>query len=106
MTLRTFQRLWSLTQSAAEKNKGVRPVVKLLDEQGNEVKVHGTGIPLRCCSGRFCYFGDGWTAGGCGDVLARIPQNLPRRVTDIPGACPVLLNCLRYRTSEGRVNLG
>ena len=80
--------------------KGVRPVVKLLDEQGNEVKVHGTehSVAIAVQVGSVISVTDGQQVG-VGDVLARIPQE-SAKTRDITGGLPRVAELFEARTPK------
>jgi DNA-directed RNA polymerase subunit beta' len=91
------RRWWSSIPSAASSaGKGVRPQVKLLDEQGEEVKQcgHRSLGGQHHLPGRFADHRQGRSGGGVGDVLARIPQESSRRVT-LPAVCRAWPSCSR-----------
>jgi DNA-directed RNA polymerase subunit beta' len=80
--------------------KGVRPIVKLLDEAGNEIKVHGTdhSVAIAVQVGSIISVLDGQT-GGVGDVLARIPQE-SSKTRAITGGLPRVAELFEARTPK------
>ncbi|MEY4592870.1 MAG: hypothetical protein RIR18_1765 [Pseudomonadota bacterium] len=80
--------------------KGVRPIVKLLDEAGNEVKVHGTdhSVAIAVQVGSIISVLDGQHVG-VGDVLARIPQE-SAKTRDITGGLPRVAELFEARTPK------
>ncbi|MGC2167250.1 MAG: DNA-directed RNA polymerase subunit beta' [Gallionella sp.] len=68
--------------------KGVRPMVRLFDEAGNEVKLAGTdtAVSVTFQTGSIITVEDGQQVG-IGDVLARIPQE-SSKTRDITGGLP------------------
>ncbi|MDX8385014.1 MAG: DNA-directed RNA polymerase subunit beta' [Gallionella sp.] len=68
--------------------KGVRPMVRLLDKAGNEVKLTGSeaAVSVTFQSGSIITVEDGQQVG-VGDVLARIPQEISK-TRDITGGLP------------------
>jgi len=78
-------------KQSATKSKsksGYRPMVRLLDEKGNEVPMSGTETPVSVTfqTGCIVTVEDG-QAVGVGDVLARIPQEISK-TRDITGGLP------------------
>jgi len=73
---------------AATGKGGVRPLVRLLDEAGNEIKLAGTDTPISVAfqTGSIITVEDGQHVG-VGDVLARIPQE-SSKTRDITGGLP------------------
>ncbi len=80
--------------------KGVRPIVKLLDENGNEVKVAGTdhAVQIAVQVGSIISVSDGQHIG-VGDVLARIPQE-SAKTRDITGGLPRVAELFEARTPK------
>ncbi len=80
--------------------KGVRPVVKLLDENGLEVKVHGSDHPVSIAFqvGSIISVLDGQQVG-VGDVLARMPQE-SAKTRDITGGLPRVAELFEARTPK------
>ena len=80
--------------------KGVRPVVKLLDENGLEVKVHGSEHPVSIAFqvGSIISVVDGQQVG-VGDVLARMPQE-SAKTRDITGGLPRVAELFEARTPK------
>ena len=72
----------------AKASKGVRPQVKLIDESGQEVKIHGTDhiVTITFQVGSLITVKDGQTVA-VGDILARIPQE-SSKTRDITGGLP------------------
>ncbi|CAG0930843.1 hypothetical protein PLCT1_01530, partial [Planctomycetaceae bacterium] len=72
----------------AGQSKGLRPQVKLLDANGNEVKIAGTETPVNITFQIGCIITvkDGQEVG-VGEVLARIPQE-SSKTRDITGGLP------------------
>ena len=75
-------------QRAGTQGKGVRPMVRLYDEMGGEVKLHGTetAVSVTFQTGSIITVEDGQTVG-VGDVLARMPQE-SSKTRDITGGLP------------------
>ncbi|NMF88844.1 DNA-directed RNA polymerase subunit beta' [Aromatoleum petrolei] len=75
-------------RSSGASSKGVRPQVKLLDENGEEVKIAGTdhSVAITFQVGSLITVKDGQVIG-VGDVLARIPQE-SAKTRDITGGLP------------------
>ncbi|WP_028456287.1 DNA-directed RNA polymerase subunit beta' [Chitinilyticum litopenaei] len=80
--------------------KGVRPLVKLLDESGNEVKLTGTdtAVTIGFQVGAIITVKDGQTVGK-GDVLARIPQE-SAKTRDITGGLPRVAELFEARSPK------
>ena len=80
--------------------KGARPVVRLLDEQGNEVKVAGSdhSVSIAFQVGSIISVTDGQQVG-VGDVLARIPQE-SAKTRDITGGLPRVAELFEARTPK------
>jgi DNA-directed RNA polymerase subunit beta' len=72
----------------AKASKGVRPQVKLIDESGQEVKIHGTDhiVTITFQVGSLITVKDGQPVS-VGDILARIPQE-SSKTRDITGGLP------------------
>ncbi len=68
--------------------KDLRPMVKLVDDKGDELSLAGTEIPAsyNLPSGAIVSLGDG-SEVGVGDVIARIPQE-SSKTRDITGGLP------------------
>ena len=81
-------------------SKGARPVVKLLDAQGNEVKVAGSdhAVSIAFQVGSIISVADGQQVG-IGDVLARIPQE-SAKTRDITGGLPRVAELFEARTPK------
>ena len=75
-------------------------MVKLLDEQGNEVKVAGSDHPVSIAFQVGCIISvaDGQQVG-VGDVLARIPQE-SAKTRDITGGLPRVAELFEARTPK------
>ena len=80
--------------------KGLRPVVKLLDDQGQEVKVAGSDHPVSIAFqvGSIITVVDGQQVG-VGDVLARMPQE-SAKTRDITGGLPRVAELFEARTPK------
>ncbi|GAA5783721.1 DNA-directed RNA polymerase subunit beta' [Chitiniphilus shinanonensis] len=81
-------------------SKGVRPLVRLLDEQGNEVKLAGTDAPVTIGfqPGAIITVKDGQQVG-VGEVLARIPQE-SAKTRDITGGLPRVAELFEARSPK------
>jgi DNA-directed RNA polymerase subunit beta' len=81
-------------------NKGLRPVVKLFDESGLEVRVAGTDHPVSIAVqvGSVISVTDGQVVD-VGDVLARIPQE-SAKTRDITGGLPRVAELFEARTPK------
>jgi DNA-directed RNA polymerase subunit beta' len=77
--------------------KDLRPMVKLLDENGQEVNILGTDLPARYFlpSGAIVSVEDGARVG-VGDILARIPQE-STKTRDITGGLPRVADLFEAR---------
>ncbi|NMF96517.1 DNA-directed RNA polymerase subunit beta' [Aromatoleum toluolicum] len=75
-------------RTTGSSSKGVRPQVKLLDENGEEVKIAGTdhSVAITFQVGSLITVKDGQVIG-VGDILARIPQE-SAKTRDITGGLP------------------
>ena len=80
--------------------KGIRPVVKLLDENGIEVKVAGSDhhVSIALQVGSIISVVDGQQVG-VGDVLARMPQE-SAKTRDITGGLPRVAELFEARTPK------
>ncbi|WP_205230428.1 DNA-directed RNA polymerase subunit beta' [Azospira oryzae] len=80
--------------------KGLRPQVKLLDENGQEVKMHGTehAVTITFQVGSIITVADGQQVG-VGDVLAKIPQE-SAKTRDITGGLPRVAELFEARTPK------
>ncbi|MDD2741004.1 MAG: DNA-directed RNA polymerase subunit beta' [Rhodocyclaceae bacterium] len=80
--------------------KGVRPVVKLLDDTGAEVKVAGSDHPVSIAFqvGSIISVTDGQQVG-IGDILARMPQE-SAKTRDITGGLPRVAELFEARTPK------
>lgn len=80
--------------------KGIRPVVKLLDETGQEVKIAGSDHPVSVAFqvGSIISVLDGQQVG-VGDVLARMPQE-SAKTRDITGGLPRVAELFEARTPK------
>jgi DNA-directed RNA polymerase subunit beta' len=81
-------------------SKGVRPQVKLLDENGNEVKVANSDSPVNVTFQLGCIITvkDGQEVG-VGEVLARIPQE-SSKTRDITGGLPRVAELFEARSPK------
>ena len=84
----------------AGSSKGVRPLVKLLDESGNEVKLTGTdtAVTITFQVGAIITVKDGQPVG-VGEVLARIPQE-SAKTRDITGGLPRVAELFEARSPK------
>ena len=80
--------------------KGLRPVVRLLDETGQEVKIHGSdhSVSIAFQVGSIISVVDGQQVG-VGDVLARMPQE-SAKTRDITGGLPRVAELFEARTPK------
>ncbi|MDR3412938.1 MAG: DNA-directed RNA polymerase subunit beta' [Formivibrio sp.] len=80
--------------------KGVRPMVKILDAAGNEIKVAGTetAVTITFQVGAIISVKDGQDVG-VGDVLARIPQE-SAKTRDITGGLPRVAELFEARSPK------
>jgi DNA-directed RNA polymerase subunit beta' len=80
--------------------KGVRPLVRLLDDDGNEIKIAGTDIPISVTfqTGSIITVEDGQHVG-VGEVLARIPQE-SSKTRDITGGLPRVAELFEARSPK------
>jgi DNA-directed RNA polymerase subunit beta' len=80
--------------------KGLRPQVKLLDPNGQEVKIHGTdhSVAITFQVGSIITVKDGQLAA-VGDVLARIPQE-SAKTRDITGGLPRVAELFEARSPK------
>ncbi len=84
----------------AGQTKGLRPQVKLLDANGNEVKIAGTETPVNITFQIGCIITvkDGQEVG-VGEVLARIPQE-SSKTRDITGGLPRVAELFEARSPK------
>ncbi len=84
----------------AMSGKGVRPLVRLLDDAGNEIKLAGTetAISVTFQTGCIITVEDGQQVG-VGDVLARIPQE-SSKTRDITGGLPRVAELFEARSPK------
>jgi DNA-directed RNA polymerase subunit beta' len=77
--------------------KDLRPMVKLVDEEGQDLNIAGTNIPAHYFlpSGAIVSVADGAQVG-VGDVLARIPQEFSK-TRDITGGLPRVADLFEAR---------
>ncbi|MEA3641992.1 MAG: DNA-directed RNA polymerase subunit beta' [Lamprobacter sp.] len=77
--------------------KDLRPMVKLLDTNGEELNIAGTDLPARyyLTSGAIVTVSDGADVG-VGDILARIPQE-SSKTRDITGGLPRVADLFEAR---------
>ncbi len=80
--------------------KGLRPQVKLIDEAGQEVKMHGTdhAVAITFQVGSIITVKDGQPVA-VGDVLARIPQE-SAKTRDITGGLPRVAELFEARSPK------
>jgi DNA-directed RNA polymerase subunit beta' len=80
--------------------KGVRPMVRLLDQTGNEVKLAGSeaAVSVTFQTGCIITVDDGQQVG-VGDVLARIPQE-SSKTRDITGGLPRVAELFEARVPK------
>jgi DNA-directed RNA polymerase subunit beta' len=84
----------------ATSGKGLRPLVRLLDAAGNEIKIAGTdtAISVTFQVGSIITVEDGQDVG-VGDVLARIPQE-SSKTRDITGGLPRVAELFEARSPK------
>jgi DNA-directed RNA polymerase subunit beta' len=84
----------------AATGKGLRPSVRLLDDDENEVKIVGTDTPISVAFQTGCIITveDGQHVG-VGDVLARIPQE-SSKTRDITGGLPRVAELFEARSPK------
>ncbi|MFM2397515.1 MAG: hypothetical protein RLZZ144_765 [Pseudomonadota bacterium] len=84
----------------ATSGKGLRPLVRLLDAAGNEIKIAGTetAISVAFQVGSIITVEDGQDVG-VGDVLARIPQE-SSKTRDITGGLPRVAELFEARSPK------
>lgn len=77
--------------------RDLRPMVKLVDKQGEDLCLHGTNLPAHYFlpSGALVTIEDG-TMVGVGDVVARIPQEMIK-TRDITGGLPRVADLFEAR---------
>jgi len=87
-------------QSKGLQTKGLRPQVKLLDENGNEVKISGSELPVNITFQIGCIITvkDGQEVS-VGEVLARIPQE-SSKTRDITGGLPRVAELFEARSPK------
>jgi DNA-directed RNA polymerase subunit beta' len=87
-------------RGAKAQAKGLRPQVKLLDESGQEVKIHGTdhSVAITFHVGSIITVKDGQTVS-VGEVLARIPQESVK-TRDITGGLPRVAELFEARSPK------
>lgn len=86
---------------AGTQGKGVlRPLVRLLDEDGQEIKIAGTELPISVTFQTGCIITvvDGQSVG-VGEVLARIPQE-SSKTRDITGGLPRVAELFEARSPK------
>jgi DNA-directed RNA polymerase subunit beta' len=81
-------------------NKGLRPQVKLLEDSGEEVRIHGTDhiVTITFQVGSIITVKDGQFAA-VGDILARIPQE-SSKTRDITGGLPRVAELFEARAPK------
>src|SRR5512139_2436089 len=81
-------------------SKGVRPLVRLLDDEGSEIKIAGTDISISVTfqTGSIITVEDGQHVG-VGEVLARIPQE-SSKTRDITGGLPRVAELFEARSPK------
>ncbi|HTY98360.1 MAG TPA: DNA-directed RNA polymerase subunit beta', partial [Rhodocyclaceae bacterium] len=87
-------------RGSKSQSKGLRPQVKLLDEAGQEVKIHGTdhSVVITFQVGSIITVRDGQLAA-VGDILARIPQE-SAKTRDITGGLPRVAELFEARSPK------
>ncbi|THF63912.1 DNA-directed RNA polymerase subunit beta' [Pseudothauera nasutitermitis] len=87
-------------RSSSSTAKGVRPQVKLFDENGEEMKIAGTdhAVAITFQVGSLITVKDGQQVG-VGDVLARIPQE-SAKTRDITGGLPRVAELFEARSPK------
>ncbi|MDY0045781.1 MAG: DNA-directed RNA polymerase subunit beta' [Thauera propionica] len=90
----------SKRRSSTGSTKGVRPQVKLLDDNGEEVKIAGTdhAVAITFQVGSLITVKDGQQIG-VGDILARIPQE-SAKTRDITGGLPRVAELFEARAPK------
>ena len=80
--------------------KGLRPQVKLIDDQGQEVKIHGTehSVTITFQVGSIITVKDGQPVS-VGEILARIPQE-SAKTRDITGGLPRVAELFEARSPK------
>ncbi len=81
-------------------SKGVRPLVKFLDDEGNEIKIAGNDLPVSITFqiGSIITVRDGQEVS-VGEVLARIPQETSK-TRDITGGLPRVAELFEARAPK------
>ncbi len=87
-------------RGAKAQAKGLRPQVKLLDESGQEVKIHGTehSVAITFHVGSIITVKNGQTVS-VGEILARIPQESVK-TRDITGGLPRVAELFEARSPK------
>jgi DNA-directed RNA polymerase subunit beta' len=87
-------------RGSKSQSKGLRPQVKLIDEAGQEVKIHGTdhAVAITFQVGSIITVKDGQTVS-VGDILARIPQE-SAKTRDITGGLPRVAELFEARSPK------
>jgi DNA-directed RNA polymerase subunit beta' len=87
-------------RGAKTQTKGLRPQVKLIDEQGQEVKIHGTehAVTITFQVGSIITVKDGQPVS-VGEILARIPQE-SAKTRDITGGLPRVAELFEARSPK------
>ncbi|AMO37535.1 RNA polymerase subunit beta' [Thauera humireducens] len=90
----------SKRRSSTGSTKGVRPQVKLLDDNGEEVKIAGTdhAVAITFQVGSLITVKDGQQIG-VGDIMARIPQE-SAKTRDITGGLPRVAELFEARAPK------
>ncbi|MDH4284571.1 MAG: DNA-directed RNA polymerase subunit beta', partial [Gallionellaceae bacterium] len=85
---------------AGTSGKGLRPLVRLLDEEGREIKITGTDTPITVTFQTGCIITveDGQHVS-VGEVLARIPQE-SSKTRDITGGLPRVAELFEARSPK------
>jgi DNA-directed RNA polymerase subunit beta' len=87
-------------RGAKAQAKGLRPQVKLLDEAGQEIKIHGTdhAVAITFHVGSIITVKNGQTVS-VGEILARIPQE-SAKTRDITGGLPRVAELFEARSPK------
>ncbi|MDM8558093.1 DNA-directed RNA polymerase subunit beta' [Candidatus Parabeggiatoa sp. HSG14] len=80
--------------------KDLRPMIKLIDEEGNDLNIAGTDIPaIYFLPPRAIINVEDGTRVGVGDVIARLPQE-SSKTRDITGGLPRVADLFEARTPK------